>query len=794
MNARRILVVAAFAAFAAASAAYVARHFALTVDVAHFLEDAREKDLGAVASRMTDSAQARTILLGVEAPDLEMALRAARTWVGPLARHPEVEAVLAGPDPDLERALFELYFPHRLGFLSQSPARELPAQLSDDGLRDAARRLREALAAPEGAWIKRFAGADPLLAYPAQLRRIEAVRTGAMRVHEGQFVAGEPARAILILTTVHSPFDSTAQAPLLAHIAASFAELNGGFGGALRLVQSGAHRFAVESERQAKADAAWLSGISLVLLVASFYGVYRSLAVLALALIPLALGLLGATAVTLGWFGQLHALTLAFGGTLIGICTDYPLHVLTHFALREPGVGAHTVVRRLRMPLAMASGTTALGFLALASADLPGIRQVGVFAIVGVTVALLSTVWLVPELMPSSIRPTPALARLATWLGARAIGGRRGLALAATAAVVAVCALGLPRLRWEDDVFALNVALRSDWLREDAELRGAVSTGGMERLAVAIAADDDAALRLVERVSQRLRAAQAAGALEGFASLHAFTWSDELQTQNWSSLTAEPRVAERLGQAFSAEGFQPDAFAPFAETLAAAPPAPLTIADLLASPLRAAVMPYRVELRDGRIALLTTLRGVHDREAVARSLADLHGVHLYDAKQFASELYARYRTRSLGVVAAGALAVVGMLALRYRRLDEVCVAAGPALLAGVATLALLALAGVTASLLHLLGVLLVLCLGVDYGIFLVESRREGGHDDAASLVSVAVDCLTTLLSFGLLAASSFPALSALGTSTSVGICLSLLLVLCFRAALPDRGSRHGGIA
>jgi predicted exporter len=792
LSSRRIVVVAAFTALAVASGAYVAGHFRISVDVARFLADAREKDLGAVATRLTGSAQARTILLGVEGPDLETALRAARAWSGPLAQHPEVAEVHAGPDPGIERALFDLYFPRRLDFLTPSPERELPEQLSDAGLREAARRLREALAAPEGAWIKGFAGADPLLAYPAQLRRIEAVRTGSLRVQGGQFVGGEPARAILLLTTVHSPFDSTAQAPLLEHVATSFAELNRGFGGSLHLTQSGAHRFAVESERQAKADAAWLSGISLVLLVVSFYALYRSLAVLVLSLIPLALGLLAATAATLAWFGELHALTLAFGGTLIGICTDYPLHLLTHFAMRDAGTDARTVVRRLRTPLAMASGTTALGFLALASADLPGIREVGVFAIVGVGVALLSTLWLVPELIPGSIRPTRALVRLAEWLRTRMHGGRPGVALAAAAATVAVCAVGLPRLRWDDDVFALNVPLRSDWVREDGQLRKAVSQAGMERLAVAIAADDEAALRLDDQVSARLRAAQADGALDGFASLHAFTWSGELQARNRRALDAEPQVAERLGQAFAAEGFRPEAFGAFAQALASPPPAPLTTADLLDSPLRPAVAPFRVELADGRVALLTTLRGVHDGDAVARALAGLDGVYLYDAKRFASELYARYRARSLWVVAAGAAAVVGMLALRYRRLDEVCVAAAPALLAAVATLALLALAGVTASLLHLLGVLLVLCLGVDYGIFLVESRREGGHDDAASLVSVAIDCLTTLLSFGLLAASSFPALSALGTSTSVGICLSLLLVLSFRAALPDHGSRRGG--
>jgi predicted exporter len=43
------------------------------------------------------------------------------------------------------------------------------------------------------------------------------------------------------------------------------------------------------------------------------------------------------------------------------------------------------------------------------------------------------------------------------------------------------------------------------------------------------------------------------------------------------------------------------------------------------------------------------------------------------------------------------------------------------------------------------------------------------------MLSLVVACLSTCLAFGLLAASSFPALRALGTTTGLGVLLSLAL-------------------
>jgi predicted exporter len=126
------------------------------------------------------------------------------------------------------------------------------------------------------------------------------------------------------------------------------------------------------------------------------------------------------------------------------------------------------------------------------------------------------------------------------------------------------------------------------------------------------------------------------------------------------------------------------------------------------------------------------------------------------------------------LILAGLLAVITLLQLRYRRLRLSLAAAAPALLAAASTLALLALAGTAINLLHLLALLLVMSFGVDYSIFLLETRSRADRT-AAAMLSLTIACMSTCLAFGLLAFSTFPALRALGATTGLGVLLSLVL-------------------
>ena len=82
---------------------------------------------------------------------------------------------------------------------------------------------------------------------------------------------------------------------------------------------------------------------------------------------------------------------------------------------------------------------------------------------IGVALAVLSTLLLLPELIPAWIGPTREQVVLTAWLRRLIAPGRRRrwMALGVTGATVTACVIGLPRVRWDDDVFALNVPLQA---------------------------------------------------------------------------------------------------------------------------------------------------------------------------------------------------------------------------------------------------------------------------------------------------------------------------------------------
>jgi predicted exporter len=129
-------------------AVYCAIHLRLGTDITRFLPVGSRSELAALSSRLMDSPLTRTVVISIGAEDSSVAIAAARDLAAALRDHPEVAWVRTGmDDADLE-AIYRLYFDRRLGFLSDDPERELPERLSEDGLRQRARRQRRASSSP----------------------------------------------------------------------------------------------------------------------------------------------------------------------------------------------------------------------------------------------------------------------------------------------------------------------------------------------------------------------------------------------------------------------------------------------------------------------------------------------------------------------------------------------------------------------------------------------------------------------------------------------------------------------
>jgi len=126
------------------------------------------------------------------------------------------------------------------------------------------------------------------------------------------------------------------------------------------------------------------------------------------------------------------------------------------------------------------------------------------------------------------------------------------------------------------------------------------------------------------------------------------------------------------------------------------------------------------------------------------------------------------------MVILGSFIVLVVLLLRYRNFSRTLLAFLPAALGAASTLGLFGLLGVEVNVASAVSLLVVLGMGVDYGIFAVDSRDRAGSQ-GATLSSLLVSCVTSVFVFGILALSEQPVLRAIGLTTGVGVMLALTL-------------------
>jgi predicted exporter len=182
------------------------------------------------------------------------------------------------------------------------------------------------------------------------------------------------------------------------------------------------------------------------------------------------------------------------------------------------------------------------------------------------------------------------------------------------------------------------------------------------------------------------------------------------------------------------------------------------------------------------VVLLSGLNASTPLELVERAGNGLAGVRWVDRVAGISALLARYRTAMSALLVAGFIAVGAALWLRFRA--DAWRAWLPSVLATLFSLAVLGWLGEPLQLFNVLALILLLGIGVDYGIFLVEHRGN-----RSAWLAVVLGAASTWLSFGLLSLSATPALHAFGLTMALGVAAVTVMSPMFLDQLPARDGR-----
>ncbi|WP_052384266.1 MMPL family transporter [Cobetia amphilecti] len=557
----------------------------------------------------------------------------------------------------------------------------------------------------------------------------------------------------------------------------------------VQLLRSGLVFHASNGARQAKQEMSTIGLGSLIGVLLLLWAVFRTPRRLPLLLVPVATGVLFALPLTWWAFGSLHVLTLAFGASLIGISIDYVLHLECMRRLTTNGRGG---LAALWPGLTLGLCSSLAAYLAITLTPMPGLRQMGMFAALGLIGAWLSVRLWLPQLpLPAQATRVDSPAARAAGCLARAIPGKRswqalGLLLLAALA-------SLYGLRSDDRLTQLNPSPAS-LINEQREVQRLLAEPDGLRYLI-VQAETDAALltrlHALEGTFQQLNARQQLG---HWASLAQQLPTLEQQQANLGAMRERTRTL--LPQVLSTAGLPPELVKPAEQAIADAHP--LRPADWVALP--AGEMGQRLWL-DSRSAAIGIVRfgdvTTEGGEALARLAADDDSLEYVDQVARLSTTLGRIRSEMAWLVGGAVVLISLLLALRYRR--STWRALLPPLGGLVLTLAALTLAGVGLNLFHLLGLLLVLGIGLDAGIFCAEhparsadkgnptrsanekaeqgkAQTSASRASQASLLAISLSCASSLLAFGLLSFSQTPALAALGLACLLGLSATWCLV------------------
>lgn len=781
---RRALTVLGLWLAAMLAGGWIVWHSRFTADMSFFLPARPTPEQQVLVDQLKEGTVSRLLMLAVAGGDEDRRAAVSSALRTRLAARPEFASVQNGENGSFDEAR-DLLLAHRYLL---SPA-VTPERFSVDGLRAAVGNSIDLLASPAGLLFKPFLTRDPT---GELLELVSTLNAGAQpETRAGVWASRDGERAMLIALTAALGSDTDAQEQAIALIRADFAEAVAqaadGAGGAssgqaatvpLELQLSGPGLFAVQARATIKEEVARLSTLSTLAIVAVLFFVYRSPRLMALGLLPVASGALaGVVAVSLV-HGTVFGITVGFGSALIGEAVDYAIY----YFVQSGRLGVAEWRRRFWPTIRLGVATSACGFGALLFSGFPGLAQLGLYTLAGITVAALVTRHVLPPLGGDDIRLPPP-GRLVAALPQLFLDLRR---LRLPFALLSVLAAGYLFMQrdglWSPNLSALSTVSQAE-AELDGKLRGDLGAPDARYMAVVTAPEREAALQAAEAAAKRLDALVEQGAIGGYDSPTRFLPSAATQAARRAALPPSDELRSRLQTALADSPLSPGKLEPFLNDVDAARQGALLDRDALRGGLALAVDSLLLRQPQGWSVLLP-LRPASDAgrldipvDEVRAALAG-SGALFIDMKHEFDRLYGDYLHEALWLSLAGLAAIVVLLALTLRSPRRLWAAMLPMVLAVVLVIAGLHLAGERLHLLHLIGMLLIVAIGSNYALFF-DGLEHDAMLDGDTLQSMSVANLTTAIGFGTLALSSVPVLHAVGVTVGPGAILGLVLAAVF---------------
>lgn len=750
-----------------------------TANLSEFLPRSPTAQQAVLNEQLRQGLLSRQIMIRIDGGDAALRAKLSNALVRELQGDAAFTSINNGSSNGDTR-MFHYIFSHRY-LLSPTVN---PRLFTVDGLHNAIANAIDILATPGGEMAQSLFPSDPT---GATVQMIKSMEGGARPMTRDGVWSSRSGKSALILAQTRASGSATdAQQAAIKGIQTAFAVVKAEAGPAAAntaLVMTGVGVISVASRDTIVHAAELMSSISLTLIIILLLLVYRSATVLILGLVPVLSGVVvGIAAVALG-FAVVYDITLGFGTALIGEAVDYSIYFFVQSG--RSATGSEGWVQKYWPTVRLGVLTSIIGFASLLFSNLPGLAQLGLYAIAGLLTAAAVTRLVLPTLLPDNFQSRDLssigekLLRLTHILSTM-----RPAVLLLLIAASAVLIIHHDRI-WNYDLSALSpipAAEQRLYTQMRADL--GVSEGGY--LLVVSAPTVNATLAAAEKADNALQELVGNHVIAGYESPARYLPSVTLQQERQAAIPPQDELERRLREALPGLPVKASLFTPFVkEAEAQRTLKPLTLADLRGSGLGMLVSSMLVRHGNGWDAILplkAPASGIVDAQRVRASLARHHvaGAMFIDLSGTSSQLYKSYLINGIRLALSGVAFIALLLLLVLRSPMRVLRILLPLIAAVLTVAAGFVLLGYELNIMNLIGLMLIVAVGSNYALFFDQGDRQA-HGEIAprTLASLLVANIATVMGFGPLAFSGVPVLQAIGATVAPGVVLALLFSASF---------------
>ncbi len=671
--------------------------------------------------------------------------------------------------------------------------------------------LKRQLIEPSGLFLRETIMHDPLNINGLILKKLAALKdeTSGIQMKSGRIWSSDGNHLLMIASPVFPAVDTVQGKKMIAFLNSTRNSLLKNRSPGVHIRYSGVHIATLHNSSVIQKDVKkTIAVLSIAIVVVGFLFFSRKLFI-CLVFLPTTFSLTFSLAVLSLIDPYVSAIALGCGAVLIGITVDFGIHILylVDNTASNDNTPAH-VVRKLYKPLTIGAVTTITAFMSLMFSSLPGQRQMGLYASLGVMTAAIfagcALVYFIPGKVGKHRFPVVPLLRFCTRLKQKKRQNRKAVIMLGII-ILAVSCYGITKFKFEGDVSKLNHL--SPELQ--ADFHAFEHTWGNSFPTLALIKGDtlESALDINDNLNQILGTLKNEGMIKQVSSIapilpsmHAQNRNNENWQKYWSADRRES-MKVLLDRALAENGFSNNIFEPFYKRIEPKndqknykTSGGITLNDFKNTALEK-MLDAKIIAKDNQVLILTTFTAtdaVTPGTKTIDSLSDritnkIPGTIVLNKKHFVEHTTRHVRTEFGKLALIAGCGVFICLFVFFRNIKIVLGTILPILLSIFITLGTLGILGISINLISILFIVFVFGVGVDFSIFLMCSKLSGSDGtsdhEAITYGSVIICALTTTGAFVTLIFAEHAALFSIGAAGLIGMiaCLvsSLVIVPAF---------------